>query len=494
MASSLTSSTQVNPQAQSAFRLPKLTYRNGQSDADSINTVSTNASRMTISTNCTSPLQSTFCPSPREPPVDLINSISPRSSSFAPSTAASRSVKNASRKKPSLFSGLFGAKEPSAQAFADYQKSLLKQGRGPTNTAGLPGVSSAKLPPTVPKVNSKWDGVPETLKEKEKQKHGFTQSIAPRPSSSTRSTGPHSRSSSATTSQRRLSRGTLGGTSTHSNGSNKLADLYGWEVNDASTISSSSSAVLDFATEHRPTTARLQTSHSAPAPSERPPPLDRAYLFPPHTTPDRPTDLQPQSGQLSPSTSDLPDVPSLCNSPALTPSEPSPATPDALPRTDFVSLESEIKTSQPDDIKTTILEAPASTDSVVIKSAGLNILGPPATAKRKAKALQRQVADIRPRTAGVDMPLTSILKKETRPGPDCYYFNISQASPATPLRHNEKAETAGLGMSLKNQAIAPWTSPCNISETTADDERAVTPTPEAGQLSRKKSRMSMFRK
>ena len=494
MAYSKTNSSHANLQAQSTFRLPKLSYRNGQSDADSIDTVSTDASRMTISTNCTSPLQSTFCPSPREPPAVPTNACTSRSSSLAPSTTPSRSVKNAPRKKSGLLSGLFGTKEPSAQAFADYQKTLLKQGRGLANTAGLPGVSSAKLPPTVPKVNSKWDGVPETLKEKEKQKHGFTQSSAARPSSSTRNIGPHSRSISTSTSQRRLSRGTLGGTSTHSSGSNKLADLYGWEVNYAGTISSSSSAVLDFATEHRPTTSRLQTSHSVPAASEQPPPPDKACLFPTHIESNRQTDFESQSGQISPAISDLPDVPSLCNSPALTPSESLPVTPDAIPKTDFVSLDSEARTNQLDNVKTTVLEAPASTNSVVVKSAGLNILGPPATAKRKAKAPQRPGADNRLKAAGHDMPLTSILKKDTRPGPDSYFSNAGQPSPATPLRHHERAEKASLGMSMKNQAIAPWTSPCNTSEANADVERAATPTPEAGQMSRKKSRMSMFKK
>ena len=69
-------------------------------------------------------------------------------------------------KAASLFK-FFSVKEPSKQAWLDYQESIWKQqssNNGRITSIGLPMVSSAKLPATVPKVNSKWDGVPRSIK------------------------------------------------------------------------------------------------------------------------------------------------------------------------------------------------------------------------------------------------------------------------------------------------------------------------------------------
>ncbi|KAL6720790.1 hypothetical protein ACLMJK_002715 [Lecanora helva] len=422
---------------------------------------------------------------------------SPRSTSTS-STVPSQRSKNIPKKRPSLFSGLLGAKEPSAQAFADYQKTLLKQRHGRTGTAGLPGVSSAKLPPTVPKVNSKWDGVPAALKAKDKNKEDARKSIDGRTGSRSSSTTgrSHSRSTSTAVSQRRLSRGTLGGVSTHSNASstNRLADLYGWETN-SNTISSNSSVVLDFATEHRPMTARVQTSHSAPAPLGPALPLDRTLPFPADISPSHQTSPSIHSSKLSPSITDELNPPSLYNSPAVTPSEPLPPTPDASPRVEVVCAEDETTTDQLNDMKTTVLEAPASVDEVIIRSAGLNILGPPAPARRKGKASQCQPGNDRYKETGSNMPLRSILKKDCRSEPDSYFTNLQSVSPATSIQNEQNlSDKAGLCVSSKDQAIiAPWPSP-SINAGMTGPERIGTPTPEGGHSLRKKGRMSIFKK
>ena len=476
----------MSPRNHTTPRLPKLSYRNKISDAESIHTVSTDASRMTSSTNLTSPMESTFCPSPKDPTAEMVSHKPPQSPSIASSSVASKPSKNTCRKRPNFFSGLFGAKEPSAQAFDDYQKRLLKQGSGRTGAAAIPGVSSAKLPPTVPKVNSKWDGVPETLKERENKKQESGQWRGP---SMIRSAGSES-GLCTSTSQGRLSRGTLGGVSAHSSssGTNRLADLYGWEVNSPS-CSSSSSAIVNFAAEHRPTTSRLQTSHSAPAPLDRPPPLDSTFSFPPHVPSPQPASRQPLFEQSTPSLSGSPNVPSYSHSPALTPCESSPVTPDApSPEPNFASPQSGISPS--DNIKTTVLERPAFVDDVIIKSTGSNILGPPATAKRKAKVLPCPAGDDRPKTSGLDMPLCSILRKETTkgappgPGSDSYFPSTSPTPPAAPVQRNSARERLGLGMSMNRQAIAPW------SCTDIQDENIMG----NGQPMRKNSKVSIFRK
>ena len=482
------------------LRLPRLSYRNKCSDSESITTVSTEVSRTTASTNLTSPLPSPLCPSPREPSTDMSILQSSRRPSIAVSSQAPRAPMAPAKKKSGFFSGLLGAKEPSAQAFAEYQKTLMKHGHGRSNPVGLPGVSSAKLPPTVPKVNSKWDGVPQTLKEKEKR-----QEVSSRKSMvghgrgvSTSRSVLSGRSSIA---NKRHSQDTLGGLSTHSSSSNQLAELYGWERKPQS---SSSSVVIDFASEHRlalsrPTTARCQTSHSAPAPSERAPPLETTFVFPPHDQPLPLPHLDCTLEQHPPSLSDSPKLPSHSNSPALTPYESLPATPDApSPITPLTSPH--LDKPPQDGIRTTILEAPSDKGRVIVRSSGPNILGPPATAKRRHKLSPYQHDGARPSTSGLDMQLQSILKKEQpkqapspRPTLSTYSPSPAPTASASPLhiRQHSAHERLGLGANVKTQTIAPWLT----MDPATDDERRVTPTPlEGGRHLRRKSRISLFKK
>ena len=496
MASPVTTPGMMSSQVQPTLRLPKLSYRKKHSDTESVNTMSTETSRISTSTNIPSPLQSTFCPSPRETPTKFSSHTSLRSPSIVSSSVAPKTFKHPPKKRPSFFSGLFSAKEPSAQAFAEYEKRLLKQGRGRASTKALPGVSTAKLPPSVPKVNSKWDGIPQMQREKE-DLNGLSITGQNQGPGTTRSAGSDSRSQYTTTSQKRLSRGTLGGVSTHSSSSaNRLADLYGWEIN-SNPVSSSSSAVVDFAAEHRPSTSRLQTSHSAPAPTQRPPPLDTTSLFPAYVS--SPYSMNSPS-HIEPSTPNgpySPNVPSHSYSPALTPSDSSPVTPDSIsPKTNFVFPQSECGSSG--NFKTTVLEAPVRLDEVIIKSTGSNVLGPPATAKRRAKVIPREPGDDRPKTSGSDMPLSSILKDTTqdtppRPRTGSYFPSSDSASPNIPRRQNSARERLGLGMNLKTQAIAPWSSLDNAKDATTGDV-TTTPTQEGGQSIGRKRRKSIFRK
>lgn len=481
----------INP---TPVRLPKLTYRVRSPDNESINSNSNsnNIASVTTPTDPTSPLYASSCSSSRESAINR-HSLSMRPPSITPSTGAKPSMATP-KKKSGFLTGLF-AKEPSAQALADYEKRLLKQGRNRTSTMGLPGVSSAKLPPTVPKVNSKWDGVPQTVKEREKQKQEHKKSMSghSRNASTVRPALPETRPSSTSESQRRLSRGTLGGLSTHSNGSsNRLADLYGWE---SKPTSSSSSAIVDFAAAHRPATARMQSSHSAPPAPERSLPLERTSVFPPHTTLHPPASARPILQQPLPSPSNAPYPPSPSYSPALTPFESLPTTPEGtLPQT---AIPSPLIGAKPrDDIKTTIVEAPAHIDAVIIKSAGLNILGPPAAAKRKPKVSPDQCGSNQPSAAGSDKPLTSILKKGAPRQPTTpttsYFPDFDLASTVALQRRNSARDRLGLGVSMKNQGLAPWSSPNQVDDANGN-ERIITPTPESGH-SLRKPRMSMFKK
>lgn len=77
-----------------------------------------------------------------------------RKSGARPSATAHQPPK----KRGSLFSGLF-VKEPSSAALEQFAQKLVAE-HGELSARAIPGVSSATMPKTVPKVNSKWDGRP----------------------------------------------------------------------------------------------------------------------------------------------------------------------------------------------------------------------------------------------------------------------------------------------------------------------------------------------
>lgn len=479
-------------------RLPRLSYRTKSCDTESVSSASTGFTRSTTSTTPTSPLHSNFCPSPRSPPSEM-SLPSSSESVFAPSSKSSKNSPNISKKRSNFFSGLFSVKEPSAQALQDYQRQLMKQGGGRVTAVGLPGVSSAKLPATVPKVNSKWDGVPQTMKDKEKQQDAARQAMSGSSrhlGSSSSGGSDHRPTSTADSSRRRVSRGTLGGVSIQSGSSNYLAELYGWETNSQH----SGSSTIDFAAEHRPTTSRTMSSLNAS-------PLQQDSSLPPLDPPRPPAIQFPSTELCPPSRFGSPSPPGLSFSPMLTPSESSPATPDAP--SPFITIVSPKSEASPQEItESTLLERPGSAQDVVVKSAGVNILGPPAAAKRKPKPTPLQPSDQRPKTSGTDFQLSSILRKElpvqkdtpSPRAPIASYFPDtmtapSSNSPAKVLsRHNSTHERLGLGMSLKSQIAAPWQSPKQATNANTESERIITPTPEGGQSLRRKTRMTLFKK
>lgn len=480
----------MSPQAL-PLRLPRLSYRVSSCDAQSVSSASTEFTSSTASTTLTSPLHSDFCPSPRSPASDMSLPSSPRQPSFAPSSKASS---NLTKKRSKFLSGLFGAKEPSAQALQNYERQLRKQGRGRVTPVGMPGVSSAKLPATVPRVNSKWDGVPRTLKEKEKQSDAARRSMSglSRQLGTSGSIGSeHRATSTAESSRRRLSRGTVGGVSMRSGSSNNLAELYGWETNS----SGSGSSTINFSAEHRPTTSQSAPSRQqsrSMSSHEHPPPA--AIQF-------SPTELSP------PSSVGLPNPPSLSSSPMLTPYDLSPATPNTPPplRT-FTSPK--LEASLEGNTKITVLEAPELEKEVIVKSARVNILRPPAVAKRKPKTTPLQPSEQHPKTSGAGFQSSSILRREAQipketssshPSLASYFPNVMSTPGSEPhaklsASQNSMRGRPVPGMNLKNQVVAPWHSPKRSTDIKAEGERIITPTPEGGKSLRRKSRMTLFRK
>ena len=273
--------------------IPRLSYRTNSADVSSNCTMSTDfSSTATPSTVPTIPRYSipTSMPSPRLPSETSIShksqfSLKAAEPQYTNSVSGSSAAQTASSvakpvkkdKKGGSFFNFVSVKEPSAQAFEEYQNAMRKK-RGRATALGMPGVSSAKLPPTVPRVNSKWDGVPQAVKEKDKVKHSLRLSVSGSVPSQQRdgiagqTAAPRSRAGSA-----------------NSNGDgNGLAKIYGWDT----ASSSSSSVAKDFALEHvipkktasttsLPETTLFPTHHPLPirSVSEQPPPPSLVSLM-----------------------------------------------------------------------------------------------------------------------------------------------------------------------------------------------------------------------
>lgn len=258
--------------------IPRLQYRaklgndpDPVVNADAVSPVSSTFSSSLASTAPSTPALSERSPSPnsslstyRKYRQKLMASSSSSSSPSSHHLSHNNNNNAAERKPPqkraSSFLNFFIVKEPSQQALEDYQRQLRISGGASSkdrrlDTVGLTGISSAKMPPTVPKVNSKWDGVPHQLiKEKEKQKQKQKQKRNAHlqsngSSRSLRSSGSE-RSGNTTTSSSALSRSSsqhqepppssslaAGQLKSHNSASSTLSDLYGWESGSGSIIS-----------------------------------------------------------------------------------------------------------------------------------------------------------------------------------------------------------------------------------------------------------------
>lgn len=256
--------------------MPRLQYRAKSGNdpdhvvnVDAISPVSSSFSSSLASTAPSTPALSERSPSPNSslPAYRKYRQKLMASSSSSSSYHLSHDNNNAAERKPpqkraSSFFNLFSVKEPSQQALEDYQRQLRISGGASSkdrrlDTVGLTGISSAKLPPTVPKVNSKWDGVPHQLiKEKEKEKHkqkqkqkqkrnahlqfsGYSRSLRSLGSERSGSTNTSSSALSRSSSQHQEPSPSLatGRLQSHNSASSTLSNLYGWESGSGSIIS-----------------------------------------------------------------------------------------------------------------------------------------------------------------------------------------------------------------------------------------------------------------
>ncbi|EON61983.1 hypothetical protein W97_01201 [Coniosporium apollinis CBS 100218] len=181
-------------------RVPKLAVRHRSSDG----TAPDGASVSTTSSNDTSDLAIMPCstkstdeqlsrPSTAQTTKSDVRSSKSNRISATPSHSSGGQGKENKKKGSSVF-GFLSLKEPSANALEQFAELQRKQAaeRGVAMSAGtLPGISTRKLPPTVPKVNTKWDGLPESAKRKEAAKDKrFSASDSIKSGSTTAWSGP----------------------------------------------------------------------------------------------------------------------------------------------------------------------------------------------------------------------------------------------------------------------------------------------------------------
>ena len=310
-----------------------------------------------------------------------------RSPAASPSSLSLRIPEKPSKSRGSSFLNFFSVREPSRQAFEEYEKRM--RAKGPTSdnrtvSGGMPGVSSVKMPATVPKVNSSWDGVPQVIKLKEKGKQSGSQAKLGKYSrsiSTAGSDGSKTTAASTTSSDSgsvRLNPGFSGYDSSSGTG-----DIYGWESASLTNDSRDRFGIADVKEDHRGTSVSSRTrkrmalsSHPVHSPH-----VPENYLD---------TELPPlpsvsehgSRGFSFPEREILPDTPAHSSSSTITSSESSPITPyDFSPMNCGSSRQKGHGTDQQHVISTTLVIPDH--DKVIIRSAGVPILVPPASARRK---------------------------------------------------------------------------------------------------------------
>ncbi|KAL9102320.1 MAG: hypothetical protein Q9187_009138 [Circinaria calcarea] len=319
-------------------------------------------------------------------------------------------------------------------------------------------VSTAKLPANVPKVNSKWDGVPEALKQKQKASKRQGSIADARSPTSPAFTGI-----------------SLGKVSTRSTRSSETRGSHN------SSISSSSPGL--FTTRDKANTDDLTRNLARVGLdghwNDSSPSTSTASL--PELTPNFYLDML--VGGHSPvaiheierrESTVRQGAPSFSMSPGLTPLELSPMTPPASSPFIPTGLSSPIPTTKlgASDIQTTVLTlSPA--DKVILNSSGPHILGPPVSALRKAKHTLSPDGEVQSGNKPA-FELKSILKREAtlvRPSLSEYFPRMGNAAKPSPSSSVSK-----------DRNVVPWESPESV-EDADNSERVLTPTPQ-GSLGR----------
>lgn len=487
--------------------MPKLQYRIRSSEGASlprtdsispVSPVSTSFSLPTVSTAPTSPKSSDHGSSPsiKEATLEGVSSKDARSSSITPLHLSPTLPGKKTKKRGGSFFAFLNVKEPSQQAFDDYQRQMRKKGaskNGRVSAIGLPGVSSAKLPPTVPKVNSRWDGIPQAVKEKENKEQGdSSQSIAGR-SRLIRTSGSEGSTSTTTSSIR--SRGSSLNSKSRGLQHLRAADItdpYGWE-----TASGSSGSISRNDIKAHDEALKALSITSSPKPYFT---VSQAPPLPSSLPENRPQKASADAGLLL-------DPSSCSSSPTGSNIRSLPTTSIALPLPKESSyLQSDHCTKS--GLRTTAIEIPDANE-IIITSKGHHVLGPPASAGRKTRhspflageaeemtvpdkdASPNNASTIQPMSHG-SSPFDPLCASPNDVNPD--RWAARGANKDTSNMDGTAFSCSGADTNSISHAIAPWEYPSpKINDGSKERDHSL-PTPDGGQKLRKKSMMGLFNK
>jgi hypothetical protein len=158
-------------------RIPKLKYRNplpaDQTSLSSRDSQDTGNSSTYVQDRSTTPDTHPASTISR-PSYETAHLTSPSLASISSSADSSHDSRSSTKKKKKASSvlGFLSLKEPSQVALEQFAEAQRKQTAGKGTSSPLSKHSTyagQKLPPNVPKVNSKWDGVPDSVKSLNKR-------------------------------------------------------------------------------------------------------------------------------------------------------------------------------------------------------------------------------------------------------------------------------------------------------------------------------------
>lgn len=161
-------------------RIPKLKYRNPLPTGETTPSLETRRDSTQQPRDLDEPPATSFpnTSSDHVPSFDTANLTSPSLASTASSVASSDDSRSSKKKKKTGVLGFLSLKEPSQDAFKQYaemqRKQAAEKGTPSPSSSNRPmsSYSAKKLPENIPKVNSKWDGVPDSIKNKHRKSSG----------------------------------------------------------------------------------------------------------------------------------------------------------------------------------------------------------------------------------------------------------------------------------------------------------------------------------
>ncbi|MCJ1477025.1 hypothetical protein MMC13_005696 [Lambiella insularis] len=470
--------------------MPKLLYRHS---ASCPTTPTSHNSMLAMSTSISgTTLAPTLSPSEHTPFPEtpwLASSANPASPSANASNGAqrlpNRSVEPLPKKKGSSLLNFLTVKEPSTHAWLEYQANLQKHRstqHGRVSAVGMPMVSSAKLPASVPKVNSKWDGVPDAVIQREKAKKARRSSAQPhakQPNNFLLGSRNRSRSMPRDPERRTPPQraaeftGNPGASRAVSNSTTSFKDDVPWTP--SSTGSKDFASILDDSLKSAPDTPLSDISLSIPDISES---TDRreALVY-----------RNPDLGHA-----ELLELPKLAVSHTNMRMDPLLATPcpGTFSPTSTLQCSNLATSTHQSRIQTTVVALPPKDEQVLFQSRGMNILGPPSSARRRPKNLAFPADEAQEMQLPDDPP--SILRKDagpreahepTRPPLSSYFAT------ATPSSTRDRRTDPTI------HAMAPWDFPDSHTVIAECNDTGKTPAapPQGSKISHRISKLSFLK-